>query len=241
MPDSDHETYATRATLLARLKDWEDGPSWQEFFETHWQMIFGVARKCGLSKEEAQDVVQETMLSVAKHMPGFNYDRTQGSFKAWLLSLTHWRIRDQFRKRSPFTRPQVGEDAEDAAAKQEDLEEIVDESGSDRELDRIWEEEWRRNLLQIAARRVKVFLVPQSYQIFDFSVNKGWDSERIAAAFRISVGQVYQAKHRVGRLIRKEIEQLERDLDRNGVPMPSSIQGADDLVAEGIEGSSEQG
>src|SRR5881296_865959 len=96
------ELIPTRASLLNRLKDWQDQSSWQEFFDTYWKLIYGVARKAGLTDVEAQDVVQETMASVAKHIPTFKYDPAIGSFKAWLLTKTRWCIIDQLRKRGPF-------------------------------------------------------------------------------------------------------------------------------------------
>ena len=58
-------TIATRASLLVRLKDREDQASWQEFFDTYWRLIYSVATKAGLNDAEAQDVVQETVISVA--------------------------------------------------------------------------------------------------------------------------------------------------------------------------------
>src|ERR1041385_7606531 len=93
----------TRASLIARLKNWQDHSSWQDFFDTYWKLIYGIARKSGLTEPEAQDVVQETMVSVAKHMPTFKYGPAIGSFKAWLLTLTRWRIADQLRKRGPLS------------------------------------------------------------------------------------------------------------------------------------------
>src|SRR5437762_12030635 len=98
-----NELIPTRATLLQRLKNWQDQSSWQDFFDTYWKLIYGIARKAGLTEAEAQDVVQETMASVAKHMPTFNYNLAIGSFKAWLLNMTHWRIIGQLRKRGPYT------------------------------------------------------------------------------------------------------------------------------------------
>ena len=86
------ELIPTRASLLGRLKDLGNDASWQEFFDTYFRLIYGVARKSGLSEAEAHDAVQETMIAVAKHMPGFTYDSANGSFKAWLLKLTRWRI-----------------------------------------------------------------------------------------------------------------------------------------------------
>src|SRR6266700_480359 len=96
--DSD-ELLATRWTLIERLKNWDDQESWRQFFDTYWKLIYGVAIKSGLTHPEAQDVVQETVISVCKSMHNFKADPAYGSFKAWLLNLTRWRITDQFRKR----------------------------------------------------------------------------------------------------------------------------------------------
>src|SRR5215203_1783797 len=71
---------ATRNSLIERLGDWEDRAKWQEFFDTYWRLIYGVARKSGLSDAEAQDVVQETVVSVAKNIG--RYDKKAGSFKS---------------------------------------------------------------------------------------------------------------------------------------------------------------
>ena len=85
----------TRWSLIGRLKDMDDQQSWQEFFDAYWKLIYSVALKAGLSDAEAQEVVQETVISVAKKMPEFKADPAAGSFKSWLLTLTRWRIVDQ--------------------------------------------------------------------------------------------------------------------------------------------------
>jgi RNA polymerase sigma-70 factor (ECF subfamily) len=85
--------------LLSRLKDWNDQEGWKVFFDTYWRLIYHTAVKAGLTDAEAQDAVQETVISVMKSMPTFEYDSQNGSFKSWLLRLTSWRITDQLRKR----------------------------------------------------------------------------------------------------------------------------------------------
>src|SRR5262245_39800441 len=70
------ESLKTRASLIARMKDHEDDRSWNDFFDTYWKLIYGVARKAGLSNDEAQDAVQETLASVARHIPDFKYSAT---------------------------------------------------------------------------------------------------------------------------------------------------------------------
>lgn len=208
MPRSDRELVPTRASLLHRLRDWDDKSSWQEFFDIYWRLIYGLARKAGLSDAEAQDVVQETMTSVAKHMPTFRYDPAIGSFKAWLFKLTRWRIIGQWRKRGPMA-AHVSMPGGTATGT-EALQNIADPSGE--ALDRVWDAEWETNLLRAAVDRVKRRLDPEKYQIFDFYVNKGWPPEKVAATFRISVGQVYLAKNRITAMIKKEVKRLESEM-----------------------------
>jgi DNA-directed RNA polymerase specialized sigma24 family protein len=70
-----------------------------------------VALKSGLSEAEAQEVVQETLLRVAKKVKDFQYDRARGSFKGWLLQLTGWQIANQSRKRLPVAPPAAAREA----------------------------------------------------------------------------------------------------------------------------------
>lgn len=200
MEKDDDDLIATRTTLLHRLKNWKDESSWQDFFDTYWKLIFNVALKAGLTKSEAQDVVQETMISVSKHMPTFEYDRAIGSFKAWLLNMTRWRITDQFRKREALS-------ANDAVADTRLLDNMMDSSSQ--ALEALWDAEWEARLLDAAIDKVKRRLDPQKYQIFDFYVNKEWPPEKVAATFGIPIAQVYLAKHRITEMIAEEIKKLE--------------------------------
>ena len=202
------EFIPTRATLIQRLKNWQDQASWQEFFDTYWKLIYGLARKLGLNEEDAQDVVQETMISVAHRMPNFKYKPEVGSFKSWLRTLIRSRVSDQMRRRSPGTVPlPVGSDSPDETPM---LKETPDNYYQT--IEQFYEEEWRKNLLDAAVARVKRKLDPQKYQIFDFYVNKEWTAEKVAAAFKIPVDQVYLAKHRVIEMIKSEAERLENEM-----------------------------
>jgi RNA polymerase sigma-70 factor (ECF subfamily) len=203
------ELIPTRATLIQRLKNWQDQSSWQDFFDTYWKLIYGVALQGGLTEAEAQDVVQETMISVAKHMPTFKYDPAIGSFKTWLLNMTRWRITDQLRKRGP-TFAASHPIAEDTATGTRTVERVVDPASQD--LEALWDIEWEKNLLDAALAKVKRRLDPQRYQIFDLYVNKEWPPEKVATTFGISVDQVYLAKHRTTEMIKEEVKRLEQKM-----------------------------
>jgi RNA polymerase sigma factor (sigma-70 family) len=202
------ELIPTRASLLRRLKDWQDEASWQVFFDTYWQLIYGVALKRGMTKTEAEEVVQLTLISVANHMPGFKYDPALGSFKAWLLNMTRWRISDQLRKRQSMVQlieepvePGTGEGVSSAES-----------CGVPPELEKLWDEEWQTNLLGAALAKARRRVDPQQYQLFDCYVNKEWPAERVAQTFAVSLNQVYLAKHRVTELIKEEVERIQKDV-----------------------------
>ena len=193
----------TRSSLLKRLKDWEDQASWQDFFDTYGKLIYGVARKAGLNDAEGQDVVQETLLVVAKKMPEFTYDPTIGSFKNWLLLITRRRIDKQRKQRSPGVRSSFPEETPRTAT----VERVPDPAGFDLEV--VWEEEWGKNLAEAAIARVKRQVKARQFQMFDLYVLKQWPVKEVARALDVSIGQVYVNKHRISGLIKKEMRQLE--------------------------------
>jgi RNA polymerase sigma factor (sigma-70 family) len=201
------EFIPTRQTLLSRLKDWGDQDSWREFHDTYWRLIYRTARQCGLSDAEADDVVQETVISVAKAMPNFKYDPALGSFKQWLLQLTGWRIANQLRKRLPAEA--LDDRAEDAACRTNNGERIPDPSGL--KLDSAWDEEWEKNLFEAALERVKRHVDPKQYQIFDFYVLQQWTAKKVARTLGLNVGQVYLAKYRTLAAIKKELKQIRKN------------------------------
>ena len=208
MKPHEDELIPTCASLITRLRNWQDQLSWNEFFNTYWRLIYGVARKAGLSDDEAQDVVQETLISVAKHMPTFRYDPAIGSFKTWLLNMTRWRIIAQFRKRGPLA---AHHDSSQNTTTQTGTTDRIPDPNS-QSLDAVWEAEWETSLLNAAMNNVKRRGDPQKYQIFDFYVNKDWPPGKVAESFGIPVDQVYQIKHRVTEAIRAEVRRLEKEM-----------------------------
>src|SRR5262249_53796670 len=141
-----NELIPTRNSLLSRLKDWEDKESWQEFFDTYWKLVYGVAIKAGLSDQEAQEVVQGTVITVARSIPNLKYDPAICSFKTWLLNLTRWRITDQLRKRRPAEAQKKRRP--DQTARTATVERIADPAGID--LETVWDEEWQQHLINCA-------------------------------------------------------------------------------------------
>ena len=79
-------------------------------------------------------------------------------------------------------------------------------------LEKIWDREWRDNITAAALERVKAKVSPRQFQIFDCYVMKGWGVKKTAEALGINAAQVYLAKHRVGALVKKEVQSLEHTM-----------------------------
>lgn len=205
---------ATRSSLVKRLHNWQDHGGWQQFFDTYWRLIYTVAIKAGLSEAEARDVVQETVLAVAKQMRENGYDRAKSSFKNWLCLITRRRIIDHFRKRTdPKVRPSP--QAREGTSRTDTVNRVPDPASLD--LDSVWEEEWQKNMLDAAIERVKQQVTPKQFQIFDLSVRRELPVGEVAALLKVNAAQIYLARHRVGALIKKEVGRLEALAERTEV------------------------
>lgn len=201
--DSELEKLAarTRRSLIMRLGDWNDQRSWDEFYRTYWRLIYSVALKAGLREDEAWDVVQETVLTIAKQSLKGSYDPERGSFKMWLWNVTRWRINDQFRQRgkAPISATGTGE----TSSTREPVENVPDTSNNN--FTELWEREWQQNVMKAALERVKMRVSPRQFQIFDYNVLQGMNASEVRKRLGVSMAQVYLAKHRVGGILKKEI------------------------------------
>jgi RNA polymerase sigma factor (sigma-70 family) len=203
--------FPTRQSLLTRLRDWQDQDGWREFFDSYWRLIYNVARKSGLADAEAQDVVQNTFMYLARRMPKFRYDRTRGAFKSWLRVVTRSRISVYRRREKADDRfklePFPGNEDEESAL----IEQIPDPAADT--LDEVWLQEWEENLLKSAFRRVRSKVTSQQLLIFRTASIEQLSAGQVAKKLGVSLAQVYLARHRVGKLLKAEVERLRRETE----------------------------
>jgi RNA polymerase sigma factor (sigma-70 family) len=206
-PTLSDDSLATRASLLGRLKNWDDAKSWEDFTQTYSRLIRAVAIKAGLTESEAKDVEQETLLCVAKTIHEFESNPGRGTFKSWLLNLTRWRIADQFRRRGPTGACAPPPDA--TATSTSTVERVPDPDNLDAE----WEVEWKRNILETALARVGRKVKPKHLQIFDLYAMRHWPAGKVAHELGVTRVQVYLVNHRLMKLMKQEVEYLGRNLE----------------------------
>jgi RNA polymerase sigma-70 factor (ECF subfamily) len=209
-PAGGEEFIPTRLSLLSRLKRWDDQESWRDFFDTYWKFLYSIALKAGLSDDDARDMVQETVVAVAKGLREGRFQAAEGSsFKAWLKLIVQRRVADHLRRRRlPFAEPSPGgEDTERTPL----LEKIAAPEAS--VVGEVWEEEWARNLADAAIERVKKRVGAKQFQMFDLYVLKEWPVRDVAKTLHANIAQVYLAKYRVTALIKQETEKLRKRME----------------------------
>jgi RNA polymerase sigma-70 factor (ECF subfamily) len=200
----------TRQSLLTRLRDWQDQDGWREFFDTYWRLIYNVACKSGLGDLEAQEVVQATFVYLSRRMPNFRYEPARGSFKSWLRVVTRSRISVYRRteKAGAFIREPLPGAADEGDAAWEQLPDPAADA-----LDEIWQREWEENLLSAAFRRLRSKVSSQQLLIFRLATPGDLPLTQVAKKLDVSLAQVYLARHRVGRLLKAEVQRLRRETE----------------------------
>jgi len=206
--DTDPNTLKTSWTLVARLKDTGDGKSWAEFDALYRPLIFGVAVKAGLREGEAQDVVQETMGSMSRHIQDFVARPERGSFRAWLLQMARWRILDQLNKRLPVALAR--ETPTSGTVRTSTVERVPNATEPD--LISLCDKAWAARLRELALKELQLEVKADHYQVFHLAVLEGKPVEDVARMVGRSRAQVYLIKHRVGNSLRQIVKRLEKRL-----------------------------
>lgn len=195
----------TRASLLFRLRDWEDAASWEEFYRLYRKLVYGLARRSGLSHAEAEDVVQDVFKRVAETIKDFEADPKRGSFRGWLMNLTRWRIADKFRARPPESA--AARDSRDDATGT--MERLPDPAAND---DAVWESEWQQNVLEAALSRLARRVPAKHFQAFELYARQQWPVLRVARELGLNPAAVYLINHRLTKQLKTEVARLQTQL-----------------------------
>ncbi len=209
---------ATRQSLIEKLQGSGSKDGWEEFYEAYAEMIFKLAVQKGLSPTEADDVVQETIISVYKQMPQFTYNPQQGSFKGWLYNLVQWRITDQFRKRTPESPARRENYHAPVPGRTATVERVADPNGN--ELEAEWDAQFQQTTVDKALLRLRRKVKTKHYQIFDLVFVQGRPIREVAASFGISAANVYLIRHRLGALLKREVKSVRDGLSLNPAKSP---------------------
>jgi RNA polymerase sigma-70 factor (ECF subfamily) len=197
---SDPAESVTNRTLLGRLRSNPTQESaWSEFVNRYGAKIFQWCRHWGLQEADAADVSQTVLLDLARQMREFTYDPS-GSFRAWLKTITY---RAWCKWREQRQRPGTGSGDSAVAA-------LLAETPSGEDLVQQMEAECNRELLEHAMALVRLRVRPQTWEAFRLLALENWSGKDTAAHLGLKISHVFVARCKVQKLIREEVEQLDR-------------------------------
>ena len=188
----------TRQSLLLRAQTGET-EAWKDLTDLYRPLILGWLNRQGVPARDREDLGQEVLLSVVKHLPGFQHSGHRGAFRSWLRTIVCSRTADYWRAIDGSTQAQGGSGATAA------LQQIAD---PDSELNRQWDEEHDRYVLHCLLDLVEEEFEPITLQAFRRLALDGASGAEAAQELGLSVAAVYVAKSRVLARIRQEAEGL---------------------------------
>jgi RNA polymerase sigma factor (sigma-70 family) len=199
-------TLRTRSSLLFRLRNWEDNRSWEEFYNLYRKLVYGYARKSGLSHEEAEEVTNDVFVRVANTIHEFESNPEKGPFRGWLLNLARWRVTDKFRSRPVARQAPHAERSDDMTAT---IERIPD-SGAE---DGLWDKEWQENLIGAAMERLARRTNAKHFQVFELHTRQQWPVLRLSRELGINPAGVYLITHRLTKQLKREVAAIQATLE----------------------------
>jgi RNA polymerase sigma-70 factor (ECF subfamily) len=180
----------TPASLLERLRQPNAQATWVRFVELYGPLIYSWARRAGLREQDADDLVQDVLLTLVQTLPTFHYDQGR-SFRGWLRTLTLNKWCDRARRRA--TQPLPG-NADD-----------LDEVPAPDDPDGFWETEFRAHLVSRALKVMQADFQPATWKACWELVVAGPPAKEVAVEQGLSVGAVHAARFRVLDRLREEL------------------------------------
>jgi RNA polymerase sigma-70 factor (ECF subfamily) len=183
----------TRQSLLFRAQNGEEN-AWKDLTDLYRPLIIRWLNRQGVPTGDLDDLSQDVLLTVVKHLPTFQHSGRRGAFRAWLRTIVCSRTVDYWHALDPGTKGQGGSAATAA------LQQLAD---PDSELNREWDEEHDHYVLNCLLDLVQEEFEPTTLKAFRRLALDGVSGAEAAGEVGLTVAAVYVAKSRVLQRIRQ--------------------------------------
>lgn len=187
------------SSLLRHVKC-HDPAAWRRFSSMLCPIVYRWARRAGLQSSDASDIVQEVFRSVAASIDSFTLDQPGSTFRGWLWTITQNKVRDHFRQAAG--RPQ----AAGGTAAMAKMDQIPADASEDSLLPA--SDGTQSELVWRALDGIRADFEPSTWQAFWRSAIENQSTAQIAQELNLSPQGARQAKYRVLRRLRQELDGL---------------------------------
>lgn len=171
--------------------------AWSRMVTTFGPIVYRWCRTSGVKESEAPDVVQEVFASVARGIATFEREKTQGSFRSWLATITRNKVRDHFRHQA---KSQQAEGGTEALMYLQQFAEELDST--------ICAETAEASIVRLVLGQVEAEFEPATWRAFWLTTIENRRAADVSAELGVSAASVYQAKSRVLRRLRGRLAEL---------------------------------
>ena len=192
----------TRLSLLARLGDAADEDAWNEFVKLYMPVIYRTALGIGLQDADAQEVVQQVLISVSKALAKRPHDPSQAKFRTWLSVVSRNATISLLRGK----RPDSGSGSDTDQIK---LTSVPDPGFA--EAEKIMKVELQKEVFRAVAKEIEREFAPDTWKAFWLTTVDGKDIAEVAEELGKQTGSVYAARSRVMRRLRERTTEWTRE------------------------------
>ncbi|HEX4071044.1 MAG TPA: sigma-70 family RNA polymerase sigma factor [Planctomycetaceae bacterium] len=187
----------TRASLIIRLSDADNEEAWDEFVRLYQPVVYRLARRRGFQHADAEELVQEVMLAVARAAEGWVPDPQRGRFRTWLHRIARNLMVNFLTRRKHQVWGTGKSDVQQMLEAQSDAQSAVTQ---------MFEVEYRRETFRWAASQVQREVKENTWRAFWLSTIDDLPAAEVARQLKISVGSVYIARSRVMARLRQLVK-----------------------------------
>jgi RNA polymerase sigma-70 factor (ECF subfamily) len=185
-------------TLLVRVRA-KDPDAWQRLVRLYAPLVYEWARRAGLQSSDAADVGQEVFRTVVDSIENYQGNGSGDAFRAWLWGITRNKLHEFYRRMA--SQP-IGAGGTDANLQLQQTAEVQLPEDS-----AVFGDQ-RPALIQRALQLIQVEFEPRTLQAFWQATVEGRQTADIAADLEMTIKAVRQAKYRVMRRLRQELDEL---------------------------------
>src|SRR5262245_36106199 len=103
-------TPTTRASLLFRLRDWQDHDAWVQFVALYEPTVYRILRRHGLQDADAREVMQQLLMAVSRSIDRWDPAKECGTFRGWLRRVARNLVINWMKQRGRGTSAAGGSD-----------------------------------------------------------------------------------------------------------------------------------